>query len=326
MTAISSSTRSWQVNPAARLMATGEDLLVRHGGLVTRCTAPGIRPFVTALLDTADDGRVDLDAAELDPVRLARFERLMTQLVAAGLFIELDPGEAAADPVVLGLWQRGGGTVERSEIASRLRTRPVRVVGTGALAGHLRRELAAAGLTVGPADGGQAGVAVVVGAHEQDPVLTDWNTFRLAEGTTTPWLAVTPFDGEYATVGPWVVPGESACYACYLLRRASTFTDEAVTPVLAEAEAAGPAVDGSSRHPGLRLVQTGLVVDRLTEYTALGDRGGQSVPGGLTTIAVRPDAIEIQRHRVLRVPRCPTCSPAAGRGYPQVWYAEGSGA
>ncbi|MDI5980589.1 hypothetical protein, partial [Amycolatopsis magusensis] len=158
MTAISTTTRSWQVNPAARLMATGEDLLVRHGGLVTRCAAPGIRQFVTTLLGAADDGRVHLDADGLDPVRLARFELLMTQLVAAGLFTELEPGEAAPDPVVLGLWQRGGGAVERADIAARLRNTPIRVVGTGALAGHLRRELAAAGLAMGPDDGDHAGV------------------------------------------------------------------------------------------------------------------------------------------------------------------------
>ena len=39
-------------------------------------------------------------------------------------------------------------------------------------------------------------------------------------GAGTRWLSVRPFDGAIATVGPLVVPGESACYECLLLRLA----------------------------------------------------------------------------------------------------------
>lgn len=318
-------TRNWLVNTEARVLASGQDILVRHGGIVTRCTAPGIRRFVTALLDKAVDGRISVDPSEVSEEQSTRFETLMGQLVAAGLLIEAsrqaDPMEQDTDPVVLGLWQRGGGAVERSEIHARLRDRPVRLIGSGGLHEDLRQALTAAGAAIGPDDDPTA-PAVVVGGHEQDPVLTDWNEERLSDGLRVPWLAVVAFNGGQAAVGPWVVPGESACYQCYLLRKASNFGADEISAALTEAEPVGPVFDGSHRYPGLRLIQTGLVVDRIVERIGLQDRAGQTVPGELTTISLRYDSIDLERHRVLRVPRCVSCSPSAGIGYPQVWFAK----
>ncbi|GAA4899659.1 TOMM precursor leader peptide-binding protein [Streptomonospora salina] len=327
MTTIETSKRSWLVNTEARVLASGQDILVRHGGVVSRCSAPGIRRFVVSLLDQSVDGRIDLDPAETGQTRLAQFETLMAQLVAAGLFVEAtpdaeDPG-ADDDPVVLGVWQRGGGAVDRTEISARLRTRPVRLLGSGSLVDDLRTALTAASVTI--ADDDPTAPAVVVGRHEQDSLLTEWNADRLADGMGVPWLAVVPFTGGQAIVGPWIVPGESACYECYLLRRASNFGSQEMSSVLAEAEPVGPVFDGSARYPGLRMVQTGLIVDRIVERVGLEERAGQSVPGELTTISLRYDAIDVERHRLLRVPRCPRCSPSAGIGYPQVWFAKEAG-
>jgi bacteriocin biosynthesis cyclodehydratase domain-containing protein len=326
MTAIRTSTRSWLVNTEARVLASGEDILIRYGGTVVRCAAPGIRQFVVSLLEKAVDGRVDLDAARMQTRQAARFEQLMAQLVAAGLFIELDADDATGhgltSPVVLGLWQRGGGAVDRADIAARLRGRPVRLLGSGLLADDLRLALTGAGLTIG-ADDDLTAPAVVVGAHDHDPLLTEWNASRLADGVAAPWLAVVSFNGGQAVVGPWIVPGESACYECYLLRRAATFGVGALSPVLATATAEGPVFDSSARHPGPRLIQTGLVLDRVVEYVGLDGHGGQAIPGGLTTISMRADSVDVEHHRVLRVPRCTSCSPAANVGYPQVWFATG---
>ncbi|WP_017541745.1 TOMM precursor leader peptide-binding protein [Nocardiopsis halophila] len=322
----STGTRSWLVNTEARVLAHGPDILIRRGGLVSRCTGAGIREFVAELLDKAVEGRVVLDAAEAGEARTARFEALMARLVAGGLFIESGAGDGEADdadPVAVGLWQRGGGAVERADVQARLRTRPVRVVGSCGLAEDLRAALAGAGLQIA-ADGAPAATAVVVGAHEEDPVLTEWNAARLEEAAPDPWLAVVSFSGGQAVVGPWVVPGESACYECFLLRRASVFGVHEVSSALAGAEPVGPVFDGSARHPGMRLIQTGAVVDRITERVGLQDRSGQAVPGGVTTISLRHDEIGMEHHRVLRVPRCPRCSPSAGIGYPQVWYAKGA--
>lgn len=326
-----SSGKSWLVSSDARVLTSGaEEVLIRQGSLVRRCAGQGVRNFVTAVLNKAEDGRIDLNLSGVDATRLSQLERILDQLVDAGLLIELTEPDRGGehDPVTLGLWRRAGATIDRAEIAERLRTQSVSIVGSGALAERLRTCCLEAGLQVTDPDGNPDAascVTVVVGGYEEDPALEEWNELALAAGSDRPWLAVVPYDGEYATVGPWIVPRESACYRCYRLRRASVFPDESVSTTLAAATSAGLSLDHSSRYPGLNLVQAGLVVDRLVEYIGLRGQAWQSVPGGLTTIAVGPSGIETDRHRVLRVPRCPQCSPMSGRGYPQVWFGRSVG-
>lgn len=319
------SERSWVLNSEARVLANGDEVLIRLGGVVTRCAGNGVATFVSALLDNVDDGRIDLRPSEMDVRRAAKLEQILDQLMHAGLLIELGAQDrgSAPDPVVFGLWQRAGGDVEREDIAGRLRTREVGIVGNGALADALRVRGREVGLRLVDLNGDAAVIppaTVVVGGHEEDAALEQWNRRALDAGPDHPWLAVLPYDGQYATVGPWVVPTESACYQCFRLRRAAAFPDEVVSGALADARSLGPGLDQASRYPGLNLVQVGLVIDRLVEYVGLDGQGWQSQPGGLVTIAVGPSGIDIDRHRVLRVPRCPRCSPASGRGYPQVWF------
>jgi bacteriocin biosynthesis cyclodehydratase domain-containing protein len=322
--------KSWLVNSDARVLTSGDEVLIRQGGLVRRCVGQGVRNFVTALLGKAENGRIDLDPSVVDAARRPRLDWVFDQLVDAGLLIELTESDCGGElaSVTFGLWRRAGGTIDRTEIAERLRTRTVNIVGSGALAERLRTCCHEVGLQLMDLhydSDATSSVTVVVGGYEEDPVLEEWNKRALAAGPDHPWLAVIPYDGEHATVGPWMVPGESACYRCYRLRRASVFPDESVSVTLAGATAADLSLDRSSRYPGLNLMQVGLIVDHLVEHIGLERQAWQSLPGGLTTIAIGPRGIETDRHRVLRVPRCPQCSPMSGRGYPQVWFSQSVG-
>ena len=62
---------------------------------------------------------------------------------------------------------------------------------------------------------------VAVPAAEEVEQLAGLNERCLREGAT-PWLAVLPTDGRFAAVGPLYVPEQTACHACYLLRRGAT--------------------------------------------------------------------------------------------------------
>ncbi|RZQ62515.1 TOMM precursor leader peptide-binding protein [Amycolatopsis suaedae] len=315
-----STKKYWIVNSEARVLFGEKGLLIRQGGVVTRSAGQAVSKFVNALLDGAENGMVSIDTGSVDAGKLAQLERLMDQLVEANLLIEAEDGERY-DPVVVGLYQRAGGIVDRATIARRLATREVAVLGTGELADRLRESAGQAGLRVTGADAVESAyVTVVAGAHDDDDLLEEWNQRALAEERPRPWLAVLPFDGERATVGPWVVPGESACYQCYRLRRAAAFPDVAVSEELAGVTALRQKLDNSARYPGLNLVLAGMVTDRITEFAGLHEQMRQPLPGGLTTFEIDSTGITTEHHRVLRVPRCPVCSPAAGRGYPQVWF------
>src|SRR4029077_16147145 len=61
-------------------------------------------------------------------------------------------------------------------------------------------------------------LAVVAPVPSEAPQLVDWNLAALRQGIR--WLPLRPFDGVISLVGPLVVPGETACYECVLLRLA----------------------------------------------------------------------------------------------------------
>ena len=61
---------------------------------------------------------------------------------------------------------------------------------------------------------------VAAPAAEEAEQLGSLNERRLRDAT--PWLALLPTDGRFAAVGPLFVPGQTACHACYLLRRGAT--------------------------------------------------------------------------------------------------------
>lgn len=315
--------RSWLLNADAQVLASDGDLLIRRGDRVSRCRGAGGAEFLAALLSAMDGNRIDLDPAALEPGKLHRIADFLAKLAEAGLFAEL-PGPAAADhpPAVLGLWTRCGGTVSAEKIGEALTGRSVQVTGRGLLAEQVRETCREAGLTLAD-DASDAPVAarVLIGSHADDTAFASWNRRAIAAADGIGWLAVTPFDGVRATVGPWLVPGESACYRCYLLRRASTFPGDAVAAQLADAEPIPTGADGSAWYPGVARIQAGMVADLLLEHVGLGNVSGRTAPGALTAVTVGREGVSLDRHRVLRVPRCPECSPARGRGYPQVWFA-----
>ncbi len=329
--------RTWLVDPTARLLAVADGVLVRRADMVTRLEGEGVDDFVAAILSASRDGRLRLPGGQIDKQRSERLDSLLAALESSGLLQPDDDDTATADsPIVFGLWSRSGYSVDRGVITERLARARVRILGHGAMTSHVVTAMQGAGIAVDvlsssdqvspPAqivdevDDTAGNVTVVVGRSDSDRLLSDWNRTVCDNGDANPWLAVTPFDGRRATVGPWVTPGSSACYRCYQLRRAATFPDESVVTELADGESTAELEFAPDLHPGVTLMQAGLVVDRVLDYLGLREQSWQAVPGGLTTVSVDPSGATQSTHRVLRVPRCPICSPAAGRGYPQVWF------
>jgi bacteriocin biosynthesis cyclodehydratase domain-containing protein len=111
-------------------------------------------------------------------------------------------------------------------------------------------------------------------------------------------------------VGPIVVPGESCCYECVLLRRASNvdYGDD-----LADIEATPSAADAD---PGLVALATALVAHLVFRWVVGADT---TLPGVLFAVDARP-APTVTQHAVLRVPRCPTCSPVNHRAPRLPWH------
>jgi bacteriocin biosynthesis cyclodehydratase domain-containing protein len=139
-------------------------------------------------------------------------------------------------------------------------------------------------------------IAVVVPRDAELDELRRWNRIALERGT--PWLPVRGYDGRFATVGPLIVPGESCCFECVLLRRAANveygehLLEVEDAPLAATADAALDAV-----------------VVALAAHLVLRSVAGRdtTLPGILYAVESRP-ALALGEHPVLRVPRCPACS------------------
>jgi bacteriocin biosynthesis cyclodehydratase domain-containing protein len=122
---------------------------------------------------------------------------------------------------------------------------------------------------------------------------------------------VRPFDGRVAGVGPLVIPGESCCYECLLLRRAANleygsdlFSIEAV-PLRATAD------------PAFEALVVALAAHVVLRWIAGQDR---TVPGVLYAAEAQP-LPTITDHSVLRVPRCAACSLAERSAPVLPWHA-----
>jgi bacteriocin biosynthesis cyclodehydratase domain-containing protein len=136
--------------------------------------------------------------------------------------------------------------------------------------------------------------AVVTGDERPATQLRAANDACLARGVT--WLPVGAYDGAVVHVGPLMVPGQTACADCLLLRLAANVEYADVYGDIADAPAA-------PTPPALREWAFSIATLVLLRWIATRD---VRLPGRLYT--VDPDAVEIRQASVFRIPRCASCA------------------
>jgi bacteriocin biosynthesis cyclodehydratase domain-containing protein len=181
------------------------------------------------------------------------------------------------------------------------------------VADHVARLLRMSGVedlehrpVAGSADGER--LAIVAPDAAELPSLSDWNEAALA--ARAPWLVVLPFDGRFAAVGPLFVPGETACYECYRIRRASNLAYPEEFWLLEQSRRPRPVAPAlvSAVAGVAALVAMRWLVDR---DAALPGLLAALEPGGFPTLST---------HHVYRVPRCPACSETERVALAAPWF------
>ena len=295
------------LKPWYRLSLEDGGAVLRYAGSVLEFEGAAAKRLLPHLLPLLDGTRtVDEVVEELgDAVRPA-IEHALSLLRAHDLITAGAPPDAAAGgrrtADLLAAVDAAGRTPE--ELHARLVAVEVRVLGTGPPSELVARVLQASNVLAvdqlgwdddAPADG----LVVAVPASEELPELAAWN--RRALG---PWLQVLPFDGRLAAIGPVIVPGQTACHECFLLRRDST-----IAPWPDRTQGGHP---GS---PALDAVVAGLAAHVALRWLAAGELADAGV-----LLAVDPGPeLRCTRHFVHRVPRCPVCSPSAQRAAASPW-------
>jgi bacteriocin biosynthesis cyclodehydratase domain-containing protein len=206
----------------------------------------------------------------------------------------------------------GAGTPKA--IGERLREAHVAVFGASGIAAEITRGLRASGvaaeqhedLRAFESTGSQT--AVVAPSNAQLRLLHALNEHALRYGK--PWMLVAPYDGRLASVGPLFIPGETACYACYVLRRASNV--EHPNDYLAFDKAQAP----FEQCAALDVTLAGLATMTMIRWI-----GGNDPTAVSAMLAVTPLRDRItSTHEVLRVPRCPACSESWNAAPPSPWH------
>jgi bacteriocin biosynthesis cyclodehydratase domain-containing protein len=140
--------------------------------------------------------------------------------------------------------------------------------------------------------------------------LRELNRAALSSGVT--WLPAASFDGVAAWIGPLVVPGETCCWRCFHLRRAST------TGYATEFEELEDVRPARFCPPPLAATISGLTATTALRWLALRD---PRLPGTALALESWP-RFTLSEHVVYRVPRCTECSGLSVQAAPSPWAEE----
>jgi bacteriocin biosynthesis cyclodehydratase domain-containing protein len=294
------------LKPWYRVLALEDRVLLEHGRAVVVFEGAAARTLLPALLPLLDGSRsVDAVCSRLGaPVRPAVENAL--QLLAENGLLTGGPRLAADDArreVAESLLAESAGA-DALEVAARLATARVVVLGDEERCDGLGRLLQRSGVAAAQGADPSADLTVVGPGEDRRA----WNGRALENGGA--WLPFGAFDGLVTAVGPLVVPHETACWECVRLRVESTSGCAGELRLFRdEAEPTGP-------RPGVLGCAAAIAAEIVLRWVGVRD---PALPGTLFTVSSEK-GISIAAHTVLRVPRCPSCSPAAGLAPPSPWH------
>lgn len=189
----------------------------------------------------------------------------------------------------------------------RLDSRPVRhlhamrILGSGAVAEECRELLSALGIaTAGDASAGQKDALLLVCRDCEDHgTFRDYNRTAVAARTPILFACVTEFA---VRIGPFVVPGDTACYECFYhrLRANVDFRDEFDACTAQAARANGPVPPRARVH---ERIAAAIACAQSINYLA----GALQHCAFDAVIELNPVTIDLAIGRVLKLPRCEVC-------------------
>jgi bacteriocin biosynthesis cyclodehydratase domain-containing protein len=135
------------------------------------------------------------------------------------------------------------------------------------------------------------------------PVLSECNIFCV--NSNRAYLPIF-LDNAIGYIGPMVIPGETACFACLQARQNSNLQNLAVRETINRASFEGQNVVGF--HPSMSASLAEFAALELTKfYSSLFQ------PQVGTLIEINLLATRLTARKVLKIPRCPICSPLLNR-------------
>ena len=321
-----------------QLIETNGGVLLRRGALALTLSGEGIREAVELIFSLTQDGGLTVDelCEKFADEDRKTVEQLISQLTRRRLLLpetgstRKDGNETSEDVFY---WQFG---TSESEVLDRLRTKRLGIAGVNRITCRLVAALKESGFDDIPvfdhpelrnrwlfhADGtleaarwsdhrclptawtddldlSPLDCLIATSDFGSNATLLDLNERCLARAI--PFLPVT-LSNLTGYVGPLVLPRETPCLQCLYTRQDSNFTDPPIQRALEDASAEGQEVIGC--HPAMTAILGDVAAFELTSFFG---KAMPFRPDMLTRINVLKGAM--QKIRVLKVPRCPACSP-----------------
>jgi bacteriocin biosynthesis cyclodehydratase domain-containing protein len=307
------------LKPWYRVLERDDRLLLQYGETLVSFEGRAATRLLPALLPLLDGTRsLDEIVQIMGPAVRQAVEHALGLLQEHGLLTEpaleaVTESERRSAEFLAATDPHGRTT---AELLATIRAARVAVAGAGPLAAEVASSLRRSGITgLAPlsirADSVELGefqLGLAVPAGDELPTLSSWNEAALGAGV--PWLQVLPFDGLFGAVGPLYVPGETACFECFRIRRASNVDYGREFLALQDVPAPLPAA------AGVEQTVAGLAATFALRWLAHRD---QFLPGTwyALELGVRP-ALGV--HVLYRVPRCPACSGLGKAAQPLPWH------
>lgn len=302
------------VAPWCRLVHDEGRVLIEHAGTLVTLDGAAVTTLLPRLLPLLDGSRTtDELVVALGPAVAPAVENALMLLAENRLLVDGPSPDADGHASSSGAYAAAlTRSTTPSAAAAALETARVSVLGSGACAAELARQLATAGvglveqlcLDAEPPHG--SFVTAVPEPTETDALR---RVNERALGCGDPWLQVLPYDGRFVVAGPIFLPGASGCRACFATRRAATSGFEEdfdlVDGIPQRSPCPGPLV---SMAAALAAV---LVVRWLTT-------SDPTLPGRFYALDCGT-IVRLRFDRLLRVPRCASCGTPV-RAVPSPWH------
>jgi bacteriocin biosynthesis cyclodehydratase domain-containing protein len=329
-----------------QVIGTDDGVILARGCVELKVAGPRAAEVVQAVLEaTRGSGASCRDISEsfAEPDRPAVVE-LVEELRKRRLLV---PEDASAPPPAAGesalevfYWQFGG---RADRVLESLNSNRVTILGVNSISRQLASSLASSGMTavevvdfhvlrnvrffsdIGGLDPGEwpARLAPPVGYDDWSSgldveelgcvvatsdfggrhLMREWNEFCVFHRRH--FLPVV-LDRMIGYVGPFVVPGETACYECLRARENAAMDDPMLERATESAAFRRQAVNGF--HPTMSSILAEIAALELTKlYSGVMPwKVGRLIEVNLLTV-------EMKGRKVLKLPRCPVCSPVNWR-------------
>ncbi len=297
--------------PWCRAAEDGRRLLFEHAGHVVELNGGAVRTLLPALLPLLDgEHTVREIVATLGDAAETPIRKALALLDEHGLIVD---GPPPASHTAAACYVAANSSPSPAAASTALTSSSVAVIGSAPAGAEVTRLLGSAGVATAvssPEDLTVEHADLIVAAPVSEEVgqLGALNEQLLRD--TTPWLALLPADGRFVAIGPLYVPRQTACHACYLMRRGATSGYEEDFSLLERQPVRAPMPAPAST------IAAGLAALICLRWLGAHD---PTLPGVLYALELH-GRLGLTRHRVLRVPRCPACGATSPQ--PSPWFRE----